>query len=332
MVTGCLISSLGCVIVATSQSLFGFVLGFSVLVGAGGVFYKNLPSQALITRWFNDYRARALAVFSTSSAVGTFLWLRLHSVIEQTFDWRTGWWIAAATKLVLAVTIPVFVREYPEDKKNVVEGQNKAEASSAATLHRVPVAIGYQSVWSVVRSPQFILIVLLGIAAAAPNVLVLVHGRLHLEAVGLSQGQAVQVLSVAALISVIGRLASGIGDFMSPIKLLWTVLVVEVLGAIGLIFAANSMMAYASIAAIGIGTGAGLQLITLIMSQIFPLEIFPPLQGVRAAFVGGISAVIPWLVGMSADTTGSYTSALIVQAGSLFFLVMAGMYVLQRGD
>lgn len=325
MTVGCAVAACGCAVIATSQGFWQFVLGFSVLVSAGGVMHVTLPSQTLVTNWFDKYRARVLAVLSTSVAVGGFIWLRLHNEIVQVFDWRTGWWIAACLQASLVVLTPLVIRNRPED---IGQGPDGTGAPSSTVPDAAPVSssqpnpITRETIFAVVTSPQFIFLVFLSVAAVAPNGLVLVHGRLHLESLGLSQTEAVSILSIASLIGLTGRLSSGIADFISPKPILFIALGLEAAGTFGLIFASTPLIGYVSIIAMGVGFGAGFQIITLLMGRYFGREIFSATQGLRTAAGGTFTAIIPWAVGLSADRTGSYTIALVAESGALVTLVV----------
>lgn len=335
MTFGCLMSAIGCTVIASSDGLWQFFAGFSVLLSGGGVLYSMLPSQTLITNWFNRYRARVLAVFSTSTAVGGFVWLRLHNEILQAFDWRAGWWIAAGLQVCLAGLVFVFIRNTPEDTGETPDGvapEPNTETEPSAQPNTAPVdrsPADSAAIWRAIKTPQFALLVLLSVAAVAPNSLVLVHGRLHLENLGLTLDQAVGVLSISALIGILGRLSSSICDFVSPIKVLLLAFGLEACGTAGLIFAETEMIGYVSVAAMGIGFGAGWQTIVILMGRFFGREIFSATQGARTAAAGVFNTMIPWAVGLSADLTGSYTLALTVESASLITLVLLGAFLLR---
>lgn len=331
MTVGCLMSAVGCCVIASSTLLWQFFVGFSFLLSGGGVLYAMLPSQTLITNWFNQYRARVLAVFSTSTAVGGFVWLRLHNEILQTLDWRAGWWIAAALQCGLAVAMFALIRNRPEDMGFEQDGLSPSQLTddTRPTDPDGKPTPATAAIWRAIRTPQFILLVLLSVAAVAPNSLVMVHGRLHLENLGLSTNEAVSVLSISALIGIVGRLSSGIGDFVSPVLVLLLAFGLQALGTAGLIFAGTEWIAYASVAAMGIGFGAGWQTIVIIMGRFFGREIFSATQGARTAAAGVFNTSIPWAVGLSADMTGTYTLALSVEAGVLISLVILSAFLLR---
>jgi len=329
MPIGALMSAAVCVAIATGDQIWHFILGFSCLVGGGGVLHSVLPSQTLLTNWFDRYRARVLAIFSTSIAVGGFAWLRLHNEIEQVADWRTGWWIAAGIQCAIAVMLPLFVRNQPEALGLHPDGAKMAVERKKPVTPIAKPKIDTQALWSAIATPQFALLVFVSVAAVAPNGLVLVHGRLHLESLGLSQDQAVGVLSISALIGILGRLASGAGDFIPPKTVLIVGFGIQAAGTAGLIFADTLWIAYASVAAMGVGFGAGFQTITVMMGRLFGRERFAATHGARTACAGVFNATIPWAVGLSADRTGSYTLALAAESAALVLLVLLCAFFLK---
>ena len=327
MMIGCLVASCGCGIVATSQGFWQFVFGFGVLVAAGAVLHITLPSQTLLIHWFDQYRARALALFSTSVSVGGFVWLQLHNEIVQSFDWRMGWWLAAAIQLGLSALIPLIIKNRPEDLNLQPDDTRKPFEANTGNIKTSKVQ--KIAIKAAVQSPQFIFLVFLSIAAVAPNSLVVVHGRLHLEGLGLTQAAAVGVLSIASLIGIVGRLSSGLADFVSPNNILFCALTLEALGCFGLIFSELQSVAYLSVVAIGMGFGASFQIVTVLMGRYFGRDLFSSIQGLRIAAAGIFNAIIPWAVGLSADLTGSYSLALALEGVTLCLLIVIAVRLMR---
>ena len=215
------------------------------------------------------------------------------------------------------------MRNCPEDL-----GVQPDDAKTSAETHVLNTGIKrVQSrvIWEAVRSPQFIFLVFLSVAAVAPNSLVVVHGRLHLENLGLTQAEAVGVLSIASLIGITGRLSSGLADFVSPKNILFFALALECFGCFGLIFAEVQLVAYLSVIAIGMGFGASFQLVTVLIGRYFGRDVFSSIQGLRIAAAGVFNAIIPWAVGLSADFTGHYSLALALEGTALLLLIICAI-------
>lgn len=333
---GALSGALGCVVVANSQAAWHLYFGYGFLMNGVGLMYSTLPAQTLITSWFNKYRARVLALFSTGISIGGFLWLQIHNSILEAYGWRAGWWIAASVSLTLAFILPFVIRNQPEDVDQLPDGETAKDKGPEIEASVPPAPKPRQTltlagIWSHVSSSQFIILVLVGVVLVSPNSLVLVHGRLHLESLGLSQGDAVAVLSISALVGLSGRLMSGLGDIIHPKLLLLGAVTSQAIGTFGLIFASDLTIAYISVGAIGIGIGAGMQTITVLVGRYFGREAFSTTQGLRACAAGGFNAIIPWAVGLSADVSGSYTIALAAEGTALIIIgVMAALFLRER--
>ena len=106
------------------------------------------------------------------------------------------------------------------------------------------------------RTPQFAVLCLSGIAYAVPWSVTVGHGRLHLQDLGFSTDLAAGVLGTMILVSIVGRLTGSLGDFLVPEKALGYALLVEAIGMVGFLTATNAAMAYISTVLIALGFGA----------------------------------------------------------------------------
>ena len=102
------------------------------------------------------------------------------------------------------------------------------------------------------------------------------HGRMHLEGLGLSTDVTAGILGTMVLLSVVGRLTGGLGDFLVPEKVLGYALLVEGAGVLAFLFAENPFLAYLSTTLLAVGFGAGYISLAVVLARIFWGRCFCP--------------------------------------------------------
>ena len=147
---------------------------------------------------------------TAGGVVGTTVPL-FNKMMLDTLDWRSVWMVIGVISFVVAVVAAVFVRDRPEDVGLLPDGDaapDKSPPAEGATQRgRELPGTGSEAAISNVQSPhewapldamrtrQFFLLVICGVAYAVPWGVVMAHGRLHLEDVGFSTAAVTGIFS-----------------------------------------------------------------------------------------------------------------------------------------
>ena len=207
--------------------------------------------------------------------------------------------------------------EMRDDKADVAPplNENEIDEESSGTLAVSAELPGDPHEWTAreaMRTRQFLLLILCGVAYAVPWSVATAHGRLHLQDLGFSARMAAAVLSISIGLTIVGRLSGAIGDFIPPHRVLGTALLVESLGMAGFLFATTPTMAYASFALLGLGFGVAYINVAVVFSSYFGRRAFAATAGVRIMITGVFNAIGPWLAGEAFDRYASYSQAFTV--------------------
>lgn len=308
---GLLTTALGFALLSRIESFSGALICFGLLVGCGVGISTIIPAQTLASNWFIRYRARAIAIVLTAGGVVGRLITPIDTWMLREADWRAAWLLLSGITLVVAVIAALMIRNRPEDHGLLPDGVNE---SSEAEMSRGPAAPSSPDRWTArqaLRTPQFLLITSCAVAYAIPWGVVVPHGPTHLGDLGFSTTAAGAMIGTMALVSVLGRLVGGVGDFLPPQVVLAASLVVEGLGFLGLVFAEQKAMAYTSCIVIGLGFGTAYISIPVVLASYFGRIAFAATSGVRTMITGFFNFLGPTLAGWSADRTGSYTLAFV---------------------
>ena len=326
MAVGFCTTALGLFLLSRAETVADSYLGFSVLAGIGIGFSTIVPAQTLGQNWFLRRRALVIGIiFAVGGLVGRLVapadaWVLRH------YDWRTGWLLIAGLSLLLALVAALFVRERPESLGQYRDGVTPSQDAAA---HRATLAAEADR-WTAaeaVRTPQFRLMLVCGVAYAVPYNTVVAHLTLHLIDVGYAETVAIGFVGTMALISIAGRLGGALGDWVSPQRMLAVALAIEGLGAGALLLAADFRLALLAVSLVAVGFGIAFVSIPVVFSHFFGRQAFAVTTGIRMSCTGVLGGLGPWLAGVAFDSTGSYAVSflgllVVGAAGSLCAFVM----------
>jgi MFS family permease len=189
-----------------------YLLGFGVLIGTGISFGTIVPVATTVTRWFQRYRGRAMAVaFSASGFAGFFGSPVTNRILTANGgNWRQAWEVVMGVMVLSAVVAFLFVRERPEDLGQKVDG-GTGTRSAAGPLRTKSLVTSYP--WTpqqAFATPAYWLIVLGGIGCQFPFFFFTAHWLLHLRGAGVSAADAAWAMGLFTMGAVGGRLIGGL--------------------------------------------------------------------------------------------------------------------------
>ncbi len=320
MAAGFCTTAAGLLFVGRADTALDCYLGFSILGGIGIGFSTIIPTQTLGQNWFLSRRALVLGIiFAFGGIVGRLvapadIWVLEHS------DWRVGWTAIAAISMTLAVIAALLVRETPEVMGQRRDGADPGASMAPGTTEHMASVADQWTAAQAIRTPQFVLMLVCGVAYSLPWNTVVPHLTLHMVDVGHPEAVAIGFVGTMALISIVGRLMGGVGDWISPQYALSAALALEGFGAGGLLLAADTTLATLSITMIAVGFGVAYISIPVVFSHFFGRQAFSVTTGIRMTVTGVFSGLGPWLAGLAFEANGSYTVPFI----GLFVVALAG--------
>jgi MFS family permease len=328
MTAGFALSGLGYLATSRAQSFWQLAILYGVFTAGTHAFATVVPTQTLASTWFVRYRARVLAVLMASGGIAAPLIYWSNAKLLTVSTWRTGWVLIGILNLILAAIAVAFVRDSPESIGQRPDGaaapQRAAAESSppAATAPASPALDGFTTAQAL-RTPQFFLMILSGLAYSVPWSVLNNHSRFHLKDIGFELEAAAAILSSMALVSTFGRLSGALGDFLSPPRVLAVALALEGIGCGLFLIASTPALAYTAVILVGIGFGTAYISQATTFAQFFGRRAFATTTGIRMSIGAVFSAFTPGLAGWLYDNNGDYVVAFI----GLMVLSLAGAAV-----
>jgi cyanate permease len=307
MVAGALVLALGFLLawrtseLATMWAAAGlWGVSFSLVANACGIY--------LIASWFADRAPRMIALYLMITNLGGVAGPQLADwFVRGEGGWRSIWFWAMVGALLLAVFCGVVIREGPARRTDT-------EIDAGGT--------GW-GLGRTVRQPQFIVLALAMMLTQACIITVSSVIAAHFERDGWSSTFAAGMLSLQALIGVVGTgLAGPLSERVDLKHVLVATLVAEAVGLLLLADAHALWAIYGFAVLFGIGSSVATFAITVLLIRYFGNT------GGSAALSAvwmlcGLGAAGPAIAGYVADSTGGFAPALIGFSAALAPLVLA---------
>src|SRR5258708_4568291 len=283
---------------ATSAAwAFYFFYFFNAL---GYVCGGPLPSQVLLSRWFEKSRGKAMGVAYLGIGVGGAIVPLLSAWLTSHFGWRVSLQLVGVLIVVIAFPLALFIPE-------PASARLKGSRSDVADARDVAPSGG---LGGILLTPAFFLLALGSMSSIAAVGGTNQHLKLFLSLDrGYSQADAAAIISLVLAISIAGRLLMGWLADRVPVKYVMLLIYLLVAGSVPLLLASGSRPAmYAFAIGFGLGLGGEYMIIPLMAGQLFGVEALGRVMGIGLTAEGGAEATAPMLVGYLRDSSGSYTT------------------------
>jgi MFS family permease len=313
----CLMGSLllggGLELASMAPSLIGFQFAFGLLVGlaTSAIF---APIMACVTGWFSTQRSLAVSLVSAGFGVAPLTMSPWVARLASAHDWRQVLQIVAMLVVSVLVPVSLLVRRPPALEYPSAQGGDAASQEPATPVGQL------------IRSPQFIVLVLTNFFCCATHSGPIIHTVSYAVTCGIPLTTAVTIYSVEGLAGLGGRIAFGLaGDRFGARRTLIAGLLMQAFFAASYYFASSLSVFYAVAVVFGFTYGGVMPLYAVLARENFPLRIMGTVIGGTAMAGSFGMATGPVLGGWLYDTFGSYASLYLVSWGFGIFAVMMAM-------
>lgn len=307
---------LGYLLSSRITNLWQFFLTYAIVeaIGMSGIFGIG---SAMVARWFTRSPGLPMGIIASGSGLGTLLLVPASERLVNAVDWSQSFVIIAIAAGVLMVASALFLRNPPLVLP--LAGNNRGKPPGISLRE----AIKDSRLWLIMAS---FLMFFFG------TQMVLVHLVNYATDVGIDPLRAATFVSVIGLVSIAGRLSTGviaekIGMYLSLILMCLSMMISFII----LIFSQSPWAFYLFAIIFGIPYGGEATQIPLVINRFFGTRVMATLMGVTIFIIGWGGALGPWLAGKIYDVTDSYNWAFIAGAiAALGSIVM--VLLLQRQD
>jgi MFS family permease len=313
----CLIGSLllgaGLELASTAPTLTGFQFSFGLVVGlaTSAIF---APIIACVTGWFSTQRSLAVSLVSAGFGVAPLTMSPWVARLASSHDWRQVLQIVAVLVVCVMVPVSFLVRRPPALESAFAQGGTAVSQEPAMPVGQL------------IRSPQFIVLVLTNFFCCATHSGPIIHTVSYAVTCGIPLTTAVTIYSVEGLAGLVGRIAFGLaGDRFGARRTLITGLLMQAFFAASYYFATTLSVFYAVAVVFGFTYGGVMPLYAVLARETFPLRMMGTIIGGTAMAGSFGMATGPVLGGWLYDTFGSYGSLYLVSWGFGIIAVIMAM-------
>jgi MFS family permease len=310
------------------------------IVRISGEIKPTHGAQVLVNRWFVKKRGRALGIVATGVPIGVLVLSPISQYLISTWGWRTTLWFWAGVIAVLLLPATLLIRNKPEEKGLLPDGDLPLpDITAAASLRmesrgEVWVEPGH-SLQEAAAAGSFWLLLATQLICGIGCGLMMTHTVIFATDLGYSAMIGASFLSVQGGLNLVGVLVTGqMSDRMSRNRVLAFTHFIRGLSFIALICAAlfshNSLwLLYLAMALFGLGWYTTAPLSAGLVADLFGYRRMGTLLGIiLAAHMVGM-ACGTYAGGISYQLTGGYFPIFLFQ-GVAEFLAAVFAFIIKR--
>jgi MFS family permease len=319
-----IIGSLWMAFVATQP--WHYLLGFGILIGSGIGFGTIVPLSTALTRWFRQYRGRAMAVAMTASGMAGFIGAPLSDKFlgASGGNWRQAWMIVAGIAFLSGAIAYFFVKECPEKLGQTTDGIRgeeagvpQAKAVVLSTAHEWTPAEAYKTL------PYWLLFVG-SVACQFPFFFIMAHWIMHLKGLGISPANAAFAMGIFTMGGIAGRLIGGWLMDRIPARFAFMLgLCCTISGCLPAIGADTPADAYLAAVMMGAGFGWTFVALNAAIGNFYGPAAFPKLIGMMLLMSAIACSPAGLVGGRIFDLYQSYTPAFVLIIGICLAAILA---------
>jgi len=295
-------------------------------VGAAGLLIKPTVWSRAISSRFDAARGLALAVCLSGSGLFAAVVPFITISLIDAFGWRGAY--GGLGLITGSLTIPIMWLFF-------FDGREMTRDNSTITTHNVPIIPGVTFARGI-RSRQLYLLAAVAFLSGCSIIGLTVHFVPFAVELGFSRDEAAVWLMLIAILSLVGRLGTGmLLDRVNPALVTCVGIALPVVAAgFLLLLASHTYAILIAVMLIGLATGSEHASIAYLATRYFGLRAFGALFGIITSCLIAAVGVGPFVASYVRDRNGSYDDFLMaaMAAGVFCILLLLGLGPLPELD
>lgn len=311
--------ALGLLALSQARALWQVWIVFGTLLPVGNLLLGQLPTSALVTRWFSRLRGRAMGIAATGTSLGGFVLPVLLTGLIGHFGWRQALvMIGLGAFVVGAPLIHRFVVDHPADRGLHPDGDSaptQRPQYAPGSHDGIAAILRERAFWCETLAIGLALFVYLGFLSNLYP---------HAMATGQAPTSAAALMSIVALCSVAGKLGFGtVADRMDLRHTMWLAFACMGVGTLVLSQALSYAALVAGAVLFGLAAGGLLPVWGAMVARSFGPARFGRALGAMNLAMAPVTLLSAPYAGYLFDRFGSYELAFATYAAVLAVAAMA---------
>ncbi|MCH2173796.1 MFS transporter [Myxococcota bacterium] len=326
MLLGAVFVTVGFYCLSVVTELWQLLLVFGGPIAIGQALCGGIPTNALVTHWFERRRGTAIGISQVGVSMSGVVMVWVASWLVAEIGWRglaqTFTWVPLVVIVPLVLGVIV---EKPADRGLQIDGRTSDPEKTPSNPPATDPTSSSVTSLSLLRTHSIWIIAFAVGSNFAASGAVLQQLHVYLTDHGHSSVQAVSVLSVLTSAAVLGKLLAGlVSDAVGGQVTFRLLTAAEILGLSTLALADGLPWLWVGAVLFGVGFGGMLPLWSILIAAVFGPDKFGRAMGACGLLMIPFQFLGAPTAGYIFDTTGSYAGALIL---FLSFYLIAGVWI-----
>ena len=332
MIAGTLILGLALFLLSQIRELWHWILLNGVILTLGAAMVGNLVVNVTLSKWFVEFRGRAVALAAMGVSFAGVLLTPLATLAIDIFGWRVAWQILAVGTLALVIPSALVMRRTPEDYGLHPDGRSEEDVFSGLTQTAINDFAQSMTRREALGSATFYWLVLaFGLFTITIQIMLLQTVPMMTDA-GYDRTTAALMITVASVPALLSKPIWGwLIDDLQPKPLASASAAITGIALFVIIYSTQNNFLSSLVFGflfLGLGWGGMIPLQEVIWASFFGRRYLGAVRSAAMPFTIFLSAGAPLATSYCYDIIGNYNGAILIVAGAN--LVSAVMILLIR--
>ena len=306
---GIVLFALGLWLLSQSTTIIQYIVIFGITMALANALAGSMISSAVVSRWFDENRGKALGVTATGTSVGGILIPGLVTFWLPNYGWRGTLENLSIVLIVLVLPVVLWtIRSWPSEV-----GIQKPSKENGMSSGGPPAQLGLSDILS---NPNFWWLGMsLGLLFSTYTAL-LSNMTPYATQLGHGEESASVLIMVVAVSGLLGKLLFGVAaDMLSHKLALWAAQLLLAVGFVLLALEPSYPLIVLACVSIGLAAGGMLPVWGALTADIFGLHSYGRAFGLMAPIITVLVMLGFPLAGRLYDVTGSFSLCLWIFSG-----------------
>jgi MFS family permease len=320
-----LFTGLSLLLTSQTQSPWQLFIAYSLLLsfGIGAVF---VVSTAAVSRWFDRKRGLALGISGAGAGLGMVMMAPLATFLIVNFDWRTAYIVIGLIAWAVILPLSGLLKGEPSDVGASIDGRKSDSIEKKGNEQHTRRNPG--SLWETFSSRSFWFVCLIWAFFGFCLFFLFTHLVPHMLDRGFSPGEAASVASVMGVAAIAGRILMGVAsDRLGRKKVAASGAFLQFAAMLWMLWVQELWMFYLFAIVYGFAYSGFASSMAALISDVFGLSRIGTIFGALEVSFGIGAALGPFIGGLVFDLNGSYYTAFMIIALSMFLATLLVSFI-----